>query len=161
MEPRIDARRHAQEAQKAMYALEKYIAECGLDHKLLHLLKMRASQINGCAYCLDMHSKDARALGETEQRLYALNAWSETPFYTDKERAALAWTESLTLVSETHVPDSVYEEVRKFFSEKEIVDLTILAMTINAWNRLCISLRAVPGHYRPAASTSAATNAAS
>jgi AhpD family alkylhydroperoxidase len=135
-----------------MYALEKYIAECGLDHSLLHLLKMRASQINGCAYCIDMHSKDARALGETEQRLYELDAWRETPFYTDRERAALAWTEAVTLVSQTHVPDSVYEEVRKHFSEKEIVDLTLAVMTINAWNRLAISLRAVPGHYRPAVS---------
>src|ERR1700688_858065 len=126
MEPRIDARRYAQDAQKAMYALEKYLAESGLEHGLLHLMKMRASQINGCAYCLDMHSKDARALGETEQRLYELNAWRETPFYTDRdrERAALEWTESLTLVSQTHVPDKTYEVVKKHFSEKEIVDLS-------------------------------------
>jgi AhpD family alkylhydroperoxidase len=149
MEPRIDARRHAQEAHKAMYALEKYLAESGLEHGLLHLMKMRASQINGCAYCIDMHSKDARALGETEQRLYELDAWRETPFYSDRERAALAWTEAITLVSETHVPDSVYEEVRKFFNEKEVVDLTFVVTTINAWNRLAIALRAVPGHYRP------------
>ena len=152
MEPRIDARRYALEAQKALLALEKYVADCGLDHKLLHLMKMRASQINGCAYCLDMHSKDARALGETEQRLYELDAWRETPFYTDRERAALAWTESLTLVSETHVPDGVYEEVRKQFNEKEVVDLTYAVAAINSWNRLAIALRAVPGHYRPAAS---------
>ena len=157
MEPRIDARRHAQEAQKAMYALEKYLAESGLDQGLMHLMKMRASQINGCAYCIDMHSKDARAFGETEQRLYELDAWRETPFYTDRERAALAWTEAVTLVSQTHVPDSVYEEVRKFFNEKEIVDLTLVVTTINAWNRLAIALRAVPGHYRPAASTAAAS----
>jgi AhpD family alkylhydroperoxidase len=157
MEPRIDARRHAQEAQKAMYALEQYIAACGLEHSLIHLLKMRASQINGCAYCIDMHSKDARALGETEQRLYELDAWRETPFYTDKERAALAWTEAITLVSETRVPDSVYEEVRKYFNEKEIVDLTFVVTTINAWNRLAIALRAVPGHYRPAASSASAS----
>ena len=157
MEPRIDARRHAQEAQKSMYALEKYLAESGLDHALVHLMKMRASQINGCAYCIDMHSKDARALGETEQRLYELDAWRETPFYTDRERAALAWTEAITLVSETHVPDSVYEEVLKYFSEKEIVDLTYVVATINAWNRLAIALRAVPGHYRPAASAVTAT----
>jgi AhpD family alkylhydroperoxidase len=155
MEPRIDSRRHAQEAQKAMYALEKYLAECGLEHRLIHLMKMRASQINGCAYCIDMHSKDARALGETEQRLYELDAWRETPFYSDRERAALAWTEAITLVSETHVPDSVYEELRKCFNEKEIVDLTFVVTTINAWNRLAIALRAVPGVYRPA--TSAAT----
>ena len=113
MEPRIDARKYAQEAQKAMYALEKYLAECSLDQGLMHLLKMRASQINGCAYCIDMHSKDARALGETEQRLYELDAWRETPFYTDRERAALAWIEAVTLVTQTHVPDVVYEEVRK------------------------------------------------
>jgi AhpD family alkylhydroperoxidase len=156
MEPRIDARKHAQEAQKAMYALEQYIATCGLEHSLIHLLKMRASQINGCAYCIDMHSKDARALGETEQRLYELDAWRETPFYTEKERAALAWTEAITLVSETHVSDSFYEEVRKYFNEKEIVDLTFVVTTINAWNRLAIALRAVPGHYRPAVSTATA-----
>ncbi|MGB2673070.1 MAG: carboxymuconolactone decarboxylase family protein [Candidatus Acidiferrum sp.] len=160
MEPRIDARKYAQEAQKAMYALEKYLAECGLDQGLMHLLKMRASQINGCAYCIDMHSKDARALGETEQRLYELDAWRETPFYTDRERAALAWIEAVTLVAETHVPGAVYQEVRKEFSEKEIVDLTLVASTINAWNRLAIALRAVPGHYRPAASAASATSAA-
>lgn len=160
MQPRIDARRHAQEAQKAMLALEKYLGECGLEHGLLHLMKMRASQINGCAYCIDMHSKDARALGESEQRLYELDAWRETPFYTDRERAALTWTEALTLVSETHVPDSVYEEVRKQFSEKEIVDLTLAIATINMWNRLAIALRSVPGHYQPATSKIAAASAA-
>src|SRR5271167_4542253 len=126
VEPRIDARKHAHEAQKAMYALEKYLAESGLEHGLIHLMKMRASQINGCAYGIDMHSKDARALGETEQRLYELDAWHETPFYSGKERAALAWTEAITLVSETHVPDSAYEEVCKYFSEKEVVDLTLV-----------------------------------
>lgn len=157
MEPRIDYRKYAPDAQKAILALEKYIAECGLDHKLIHLMKMRASQINGCAYCIDMHSKDARALGETEQRLYELDAWRETPFYTERERAALAWTEALTLVSETHVPDSVYEEVRKQFSEKEIVDLTFAVTTINAWNRLAISMRAVPGRYKPAATAASAS----
>jgi AhpD family alkylhydroperoxidase len=156
MEARIDPRRHAHEAQQAMYALEKYLAACGLEHSLIHLMKMRASQINGCAYCIDMHSKDARALGETEQRLYELDAWRETPFYSDRERAALAWTEAITLLSETHVPDSVYEEVRKIFDEKEIVDLTFVVTTINAWNRLAIALRAVPGHYRPATLAAAA-----
>src|SRR5882724_6384997 len=134
MQPRIDYLKFAPEAQRAMYGLEKYLAACGLEHKLLHLLKLRASQINGCAYCIDMHSKDARALGEPEQRLYELDAWRETPFYTDRERAALAWVESVTLVSETHVPDAVYEEVKQHFSEKEVVDLTILAATINMWN---------------------------
>ena len=157
MQPRIEYSRFALDAQKSMLGLEKYLATCGLDHKLLHLLKLRASQINGCAFCIDMHSKDARALGETEQRLYALDAWRETPFYTDKERAALAWTEAVTLVSETHVPDDVYEEVKTHFSEKEIVDLTILAATINMWNRLAIATRAVPGAYQPARSSTAAS----
>ena len=110
---------------------------------------MRASQINGCAYCLDMHSKDARANGETEQRLYALNAWRETPFFTDRERAALAWTEAVTLVSQDHVPDSVYDEVRQRFTDEELVNLTLAVATINAWNRLTISFRAVPGEYQP------------
>jgi AhpD family alkylhydroperoxidase len=157
VQPRIDYLRFAPEALKAMYGLEKYLATCGLEHKLLHLLKLRASQINGCAFCIDMHSKDARALGESEHRLYALDAWRETPFYTDKERAALAWVEAVTLVSETHVPDDVYEELKKHFSEKEIVDLTLLAATINMWNRLTISMRAVPGHYQPARSSTAAS----
>jgi AhpD family alkylhydroperoxidase len=148
MEHRIDLAKYAQDAQKSLYALEKYIVACGLDHKLIHLLKMRASQVNGCAYCIDMHSKDARALGETEQRLYELDAWRETPFYSDRERAALEWTESLTLVSQTHVPDEVYETVEKHFSEKEIVDLSILVSVINLWNRLAISTRAVPGTYK-------------
>jgi AhpD family alkylhydroperoxidase len=118
---------------------------------------MRASQINGCAYCLDMHSIDARAEGETEQRLYTLNAWAETPFFSDRERAALAWTEAATNVSETHVPDEVFGEVKKHFSEKEIVDLTLAVAMINLWNRVAISLRSVPGHYRPAAAKSAAS----
>jgi AhpD family alkylhydroperoxidase len=148
MEQRIDLAKHAHDAQKSLYALEKYIANSGLDHKLIHLLKMRASQINGCAYCIDMHSKDARALGESEQRLYELNAWREAPFYTDRERAALEWTESLTLVSQTHVPDEVYESVKKHFSEKEIVDLSILVSLINVWNRLAISARTTPGTYK-------------
>jgi AhpD family alkylhydroperoxidase len=148
MEQRIDLSKHAHEALKSLYALENYIATCGLDPQLAHLLKMRASQINGCAYCIDMHSKDARALGETEQRLYELNAWRETPFYTDRERAALEWTESLTLVSQTHVPDETYEVVKKHFSEKEIVDLSILVGMINLWNRLAISARTMPGTYK-------------
>jgi AhpD family alkylhydroperoxidase len=157
MEPRIDYRKYAAEGQQSLYALEKYIAECGLDHKLIHLIKMRASQINGCAFCIDMHSKDARVAGETEQRLYELDAWRETPFYTERERAALAWTEALTLVSQTHVPDSVYDEVRKQFNEKEIVDLTLAVSMINLWNRLAISLRAVPGRYKPAATAASAS----
>src|SRR6266852_6177969 len=150
MEPRIDYRKYAAEAQKSLYALEKNIAECGLDHKLIHLIKMRASQINGCAYCLDMHSKDARAAGETEQRLYELNAWRETPFYSERERAALAWAEALTLVHQTHAPDDLYEEVRKRFTEEEVVSLTAAIVSINSWNRLAIGFRAVPGTYQPA-----------
>ena len=149
MEPRIAYTKFAQPATKALLDIEKYLKGCGLEESLLHLVKLRASQINGCAYCIDMHSKDARALGETEQRLYELNAWRETPFYSARERAALAWTEALTLVAETHVPDSVYEEARKEFNEKELVDLTHAVAAINSWNRLAIAMRAVPGEYQP------------
>src|SRR5438876_9793441 len=131
MEPRIDYRKYAQDAQKHLSALEEYVATCGLDRRLVLLLKMRASQINGCAYCLDMHSKDARALGETEQRLYGLDAWREAPYYTDRERAALEWTEALTLVVDGHVPDDVYQRVREQFSEKELVELAMIAVAIN------------------------------
>ena len=137
-----------------MLALEKYIASCGLDHKFVHLLKLRASQINGCAFCIDMHSIDARAEGETEQRLYALNAWRETPFFTDRERAGLAWVEAITLVSGTHVPDEVYDEAKRHFSEKEIFDLTFIATTINAWNRIAIASRTPAGTYKRAAANS-------
>ncbi len=150
MEPRIQYTKYSHEALKAMLALEAYFKGCSLEEGLLHLIKMRASQINGCAYCLDMHSKDARALGETEQRLYALDAWRETPFYTPRERAALAWTEAVTLVSQTHVPDSVYEETRMEFRENELIDLTYAVVAINSWNRLAIATRAVPGEYQPA-----------
>jgi AhpD family alkylhydroperoxidase len=150
MQPRIDYRKFAQGALNPMLALEKYISESGLEPKLVHLVKMRASQINGCAYCLDMHSIDARAAGETEQRLYTLDAWRETPFFTDRERAALAWTEAVTLIAQTHAPDDVYADLQKHFTEKEIVDLTFVVGTINLWNRLAISTRAVPGHYKPA-----------
>src|SRR5258707_12224572 len=119
MQPRIEYGKYGQEALKSMFGLEKYIAESGLEHKLIHLVKLRASQINGCAYCIDMHSIDARALGDTEQRLYALNAWRETPFFTSRERAALEGTEALTLISQNHVPDYLYEFVRKEFTENE------------------------------------------
>ena len=149
MEERLDVAKHAPGAGKAMYGLEKYVRECGLETPLLELVRMRASQMNGCAYCLDMHSKDARAAGETEQRLYALNAWRETPFFTDRERAALEWTESVTRVAETHVPDEVFERVRKHFTEPELINLTVAVATINAWNRLAMSIRAVPGTYQP------------
>ena len=150
MEPRIDYRKFSPEPLQALLAMEKYLAGCGLDHKFIHLLKLRASQINGCAYCIDMHSIDARAAGETEQRLYALDAWRETPFFSGRERAGLAWIEAVTIVSNAHVPDGVYDEAKAHFSEKELVDLTYLAATINAWNRLAIALRSVPGRYRAA-----------
>jgi len=158
MQPRIDYRKFAPEAMKALYGLETYLTtQSGMDHKLLHLLKLRASQINGCAFCIDMHWKDARAVGESEQRLYGLDAWRESPYYTDGERAALAWTEAVTLISSTPAPDEQYAELQKHFSEKEIVDLVYLIATINAWNRIAISMRAVPGRYQPPQKSSAAS----
>jgi AhpD family alkylhydroperoxidase len=132
-----------------MRGLEEYVASSGLEKSLYELVKTRASQINGCAFCLDMHTKDARKAGETEQRLYALSAWHETPFYSERERAALEWTEALTLISDTDVPDALYENVRKQFNESEIVALTIAIVAINGWNRLAISFRTVPGSYNP------------
>jgi len=157
MEARLDPRKVAAPAYQAMLALEAYVTNhSGIEPALRELVKMRASQINGCAFCIDMHSKDARANGETEQRLYELDAWRETPFYSERERAALAWTESLTLVNENHVPDSVYEEARKHFSEEELVNLTLLVVAINGWNRIAIAFRAVPGKYQPAARSGAA-----
>jgi AhpD family alkylhydroperoxidase len=151
MEPRIDYAKASPEALRAMYGLEGFVRRSGIDHALLHLVKMRASQINGCAYCIDMHSKDARAAGETEQRLYGLDAWRETPFYTPRERAALAWTEALTNVRDGHVPDGVYEEARAEFSEEELVNLTMAVVAINGWNRIAIAFRTVPGSYQPPA----------
>ena len=148
MQARIQYQSVAPGALKAMMGLETYIRHCGLEHSLLELVKLRASQINGCAYCIDMHWKDARAAGETEHRLYSLDAWRETPFYTDRERAALEWTEAVTLVSETHVPDDVFERARAQFGEAELVNLTTAVATINAWNRLAISFRAEPGIYQ-------------
>jgi AhpD family alkylhydroperoxidase len=150
MEQRVNYYVHSQEPVKAMFALGKYIAACGLEPSLIELVKIRASQINGCAYCIDMHTQDARVAGETERRIYALNAWRETPFFNDRERAALAWTEAVTLIPHG-VSDAVYEEARKQFSEKELVDLTWAIVTINGWNRLAISFRAVPGTYKPTA----------
>jgi AhpD family alkylhydroperoxidase len=140
-------------AYRAMLGLEKFIHESSIEPKLAHLLKMRASQINGCAYCLDMHSKDARALGETEQRLYGLDAWREAPYYTDRERAALEWIESLTLITAGHVPDEVHERARKQFSERELVELAMVAVAINGWNRLAIAFRTEAGTYQPQAHT--------
>src|SRR5262249_30932853 len=130
-----------------MLDIEGYLSKCGLERGLLHLIKMRTSQINGCAYCLDMHSKDARAEGETEQRLYGLDAWHETPYYSARERAALEWTEALTLVSNTHVTDEVYERVREQFTEDELVHLSLAIVAINGWNRLNVAARTVPGDY--------------
>ncbi len=149
MEPRIDHRKAAPGAMSALYGVEKYLHTCGLPEKLLHLIKLRVSQINGCAYCIDMHSKDLRAAGDTEQRLYLLDAWHEAPFYTDRERAALAWAEAVTRITEGHVPDAVYEQARRQFSEAELVNLTLAVATINAWNRLSIAFRSVPGAYQP------------
>jgi len=148
MEPRIDYTKYSPEALRAMYALERHMRSSSLGETLLELLKMRASQINGCAFCLDMHSKDARAHGETEQRLYALNAWREAPFYTERERAALEWTESVTLVAESHVPDDIYERVKTHFTPEELANLTLAIVAINGWNRLSIAFRAVPGAYK-------------
>ena len=150
MKPRIEYAQVAPGAVEAMRALETYVRTCGIDPKLLELIKIRASQINGCAYCLDMHTKDARTQGETEQRIYALNAWRETPFFTEKERAALAWTESVTQVSTSQVPNEVYEIVRQYFDEKEIVNITTAIVAINGWNRFAVSFRSVPGAYQSA-----------
>jgi AhpD family alkylhydroperoxidase len=147
MKARIDLMHVNPGVVQAMLGLEKQVGRAGFDHKLLDLVRMRASQINGCAYCLDMHSKDARAGGETEQRLYGLEAWRETPYYSARERAALEWTEALTLVSETHAPDEVFERVREQFSEDELVHLTLAIVAINGWNRLNIAARTVPGDY--------------
>jgi len=155
MEQRI-AYEKGGDALKAMYGLELYLAKSSIERKLLHLIKFRVSQINGCAYCLDMHSKDLRHEGETEQRLYTLDAWRETPFFTDRERAALAWAEAVTLITEGHVPDALYEETRKHFNEQELIDLTLAVTTINSWNRISIAFRTTPGTYQPPALSSTA-----
>jgi AhpD family alkylhydroperoxidase len=148
MKSRINPAQVAPAAYNTMFGLEKYLHSSSIEPNLLHLLKLRASQINGCAYCIDMHWKDLRALGETEQRLYGLDAWEESPYYTERERAAFEWLESLTLITEGHVPDELFERTRKVFSEQEIVDLSMAAVTINAWNRLSIAFRAEPGTYK-------------
>ena len=137
------------EGMKHVYALEKYAHDCGLEPLLLELVKIRASQINGCAYCVDMHTKDARTHGETEQRLYGLNTWHEAPWYTERERAALSLTEAVTLVSEYPVDDDLYDETREHFSEQELVKLMLAIATINVWNRLAITFRDEPGTYQP------------
>jgi len=144
MQQRLDAGKIAPEGYKAMSGLQAYVTGSGLEPLLLELVKIRASQINGCAFCIAMHTKDARKLGESDERMHLLNAWEEAPVFSPRERAALAWTEAVTLVTEGHVPDAVYEEARKHFSEKELVDLTYAVMAINAWNRLAIALRMQP-----------------
>lgn len=149
MQSRIDYKKVSPKAFEAMRGLEAYVHRSGLEQPLLELIKTRASQLNGCAFCLDMHTKDARASGETEQRLYGLSAWQEAPFYTARERAALQWTEAVTLIAQEHVPDITYEAVRQHFTEKELVDLTMAIVAINGWNRLAISFRSVAGEYQP------------
>jgi AhpD family alkylhydroperoxidase len=150
MKARLNPYQAAPDVMKALGALEEAVQGSGLEPSLIELVKTRASQINGCAFCIHMHTRDARAHGESEERIYLLNAWRESPLYTERERAALAWTEAVTQVSETHVPDAVYEEVRRHFDEAELVKLTMLVATINAWNRIAISFRSVHPVRRPA-----------
>ncbi len=147
--PRFHYTKAAEGGYKAMLGLEAFLHSCGLEAGLIHLLKLRVSQINGCAFCIDMHWKDLRALGETEQRLYSLDAWHESPFYSDRERAALAWAEAVTQLADGHVPDEVYRRVRDQFDEQGVANLTFVVATINAWNRLAIASRTPPGSYQP------------
>jgi AhpD family alkylhydroperoxidase len=150
MKARMDFRKASPQAAKAMSEIHAAVRKCGLEHSLLELVKLRASQLNGCAHCIDMHTKDMRANGESEQRLYLLNAWQESPFYSARERAALAWTEAVTLVTQGHVPDEVYAQAREQFTEAELADLTLALIAINGANRLNIAFRTVPGSYRAA-----------
>jgi AhpD family alkylhydroperoxidase len=136
-------------AYQAIFGVEQYVRQCGLEHSLLALVKLRASYMNGCAYCIDMHTKDARIEGETEQRLYAVPVWRETPFFSPRERAALAWTEAVTAMGHEGVPDELYAEVREHFSEVEVVNLTMAVIAINSWNRLAVSFRTEVGSYQP------------
>jgi AhpD family alkylhydroperoxidase len=149
MQTRLDYGKAAPGSVQAMYKLEKYVEESGLEPPLLELVKTRVSQINGCAFCIDMHTKDARAAGETEQRLYGLSAWREAPYYSERERAALAWAEVVTLISQTHASDEEYEAARAQFGEGELVKLTMAVIAINGWNRLAIAFRTEPGKYQP------------
>ena len=148
MKARLDFRKASPEGAKAMGELHSCVHKCGLERGLLELVKLRASQVNGCAHCIDMHTKELRADGESEQRLYLLGAWRESPFYSERDRAALAWTEALTLVTDGHVPDDVYEMARAQFSEEELVNLSVAIVAINGANRLNIAFRTVPGSYR-------------
>jgi AhpD family alkylhydroperoxidase len=150
MKQRIDFPKASPAGFKVMLDFQAQVNASGLEYSLIELVKLRASQINGCAHCIDMHFKDARAAGETEQRLYLLNAWRESPFYSDRERAALEWTEALTLLTEGHVPDAVYDSVRPHFSEEELVRLSLTIVAINGWNRLMVAFRKVPGSHQPA-----------
>lgn len=149
MATRLNYVKAAPEAYRAMSQLEHYVRNCGLEASLIELVKIRASQINGCAYCIDMHTKDARVAGESEQRIYLLSAWREAPFYNERERAALEWAEAVTLIAGDHVPDEVYERVKPHFTDEELVNLTLAVATINAWNRLAISFRSEAGSYQP------------
>ena len=151
MQERFAFAKESPAAYRAMVSLEQYLHGCRLELSLIHLVKLRASQLNGCAYCIDMHWKDLRAIDEKEQRLYSLDAWRECPWYSDRERAALAWTEAVTNITAGHVPDDVYESARRFFSAKELADLTFVVAAINTWNRLSIASRAEPGTYQPIA----------
>lgn len=150
MKQRVNYSAVAPDAFKALLGVEEYVRKTGLDYKLIELVKIRVSQINGCAYCLDMHTIDTRAHGETEQRIYCLPAWRESPFYTDQERAALEMAEAVTLISTKGVSDELYQKVREQFSEKEFIDLLMAIIAINSWNRLAISTNAIPGNYKPA-----------
>ncbi len=151
MKARIDVGTAAPGARSALGSLLVYVRNSGLETSLLDLVNLRASILNGCAFCVDAHAKDARANGETEQRLYAVAAWEQAPFFTERERAALAWTDAVTLISETHVPDEVFSRAREYFTEKELVDLTVAIISVNGWSRLATSFRLVPGSYKPAA----------
>jgi AhpD family alkylhydroperoxidase len=159
MQQRIKGIENNQMLMRALFGLNGYLAKSGkIEQNLLHLIELRVSQLNGCAFCIDMHSKDLRAAGETEQRLYLLDAWREAPFYTERERAAFAWAEAVTFVISGHVSDEVYEAARKQFSEEELVDLTIAVTTINTWNRLNIAFRTEAGTYQPGQFASVAAN---
>ena len=149
MQTRLDYGKAAPGSVQAMYKLQRFSEESGLERPLLELVKTRVSQINGCAFCIDMHTKDARAAGETEQRLYGLSAWRESPYYSERERAALAWAEVVTLISQTHASDEEYEAARAQFGEEELVKLTMAVIAINGWNRLAIAFRTEAGKYQP------------
>ena len=155
MKARFEVAKLAPAGYRGLLEIERYLKTCGIEENILHLIKLRASQINGCAFCLDMHWKDLRAIGESEQRLYSLEAWPENDIYNERERAALVWCEALTKITEGHAPDAVYDEVMQVFNEKEIADLTLAVGVINSWNRLAIASRMVPGLYKAAKTASA------